>query len=338
MKIAAYSYRDFDEAKYFKKFSARYGVEIIPVREAPGVENAVLAAGCRGVSILTTPVTEEVIRAWKEQGVEHISTRTVGYDHVDVEAVRKYGMALSNVTYSTGSVADYTVMLILMAVRRMKSIIKRAEGMDYSLPGNIGREMKDLTVGVVGTGKIGIHVMRNLSGFGCRILASSPHEKEEARQYGTYCSLEQLFRDSDVITFHVPAGNDTFHMVNRETIAAMKDGVVLVNTARGSVIDTRALIEALESKKVGAAALDVIEHEIGIYYGDYKYQVIGHREMSILKDMPNVLMLPHMAFYTENAISDMVENSILHILKGDGSLVQAAAVREEERNRADGNR
>ena len=310
MKIAAYSYRDFDEAKYFEKFSARYGVEIIPVREAPGVENAVLAAGCRGVSILTTPVTEEVIRAWKEQGVEHISTRTVGYDHVDVEAVRKYGMALSNVTYSTGSVADYTVMLILMAVRRMKSIIKRAEGMDYSLPGNIGREMKDLTVGVVGTGKIGIHVMRNLSGFGCRILASSPHEKEEARQYGTYCSLEQLFRDSDVITFHVPAGNDTFHMVNRETIAAMKDGVVLV----------------------------VIEHEIGIYYGDYKYQVIGHREMSILKDMPNVLMLPHMAFYTENAISDMVENSILHILKGDGSLVQAAAVREEERNRADGNR
>ena len=114
--------------------------------------------------------------------------------------------------------------------------------------------------------------------------------------------------------------------------------MVLVNTARGSVIDTRALIEALESKKVGAAALDVIEHEIGIYYGDYKYQVIGHREMSILKDMPNVLMLPHMAFYTENAISDMVENSILHILKGDGSLVQAAAVREEERNRADGNR
>lgn len=88
MKIAAYSYRDFDEAKYFEKFSARYGVEIIPVREAPGVENAVLAAGCRGVSILTTPVTEEVIRAWKEQGVEHISTRTVGYDHVDVEAVR----------------------------------------------------------------------------------------------------------------------------------------------------------------------------------------------------------------------------------------------------------
>ena len=321
MKIAAYSYRDFDEARYFEKFSRQYGVEIVPVREAPNRENAALAAGCQGASVITTPITEEIIRAWKEAGVKHISTRTVGYDHVDVEAARRLGMAVSNVTYSTGSVADYTVMLILMALRRMKSIIKRAEGMDYSLPGNIGRELADLTVGVVGTGKIGIHVMRNLSGFGCRILASSPHEKPEARQYGTYCSLEELFRDSDVITFHVPAGDGTFHMVNRDTLASMKDGVVLVNTARGSIIDTQALIEALESGKVGAAALDVIEHEIGIFYGDYKYQVIGHREMSILKDLPNVLMLPHMAFYTENAISDMVEHSIAHIVGGDGNVV-----------------
>lgn len=322
MKIAAYNYRDFDEAQFFEKFAREFDVEIIPVRETPSVGNATLAEGCEGVSVITTPITEDIIHAWKEVGVRHISTRTIGYDHVDLDAAKKYGMAVSNVTYSTGSVADYTVMLILMALRRMKSIIKRAEGMDYSLKGNIGREIGSLTVGVVGTGKIGTHVMRNLSGFGCKLLAYDPYENEEAKRYGTYCSLQELFVNSDVITFHTPATKSSFHMVNADTIREMKDGVIIVNTARGSIIDTPALIEALESGKIGGAALDVIEKELGIFYGDYKYQVIGHREMSILKDLPNVLMLPHMAFYTENAVSDMVEHSIAHIVNGDGNVLE----------------
>ena len=322
MKIAAYNYRDFDEAQYFTKFGKQYNVEIIPIRETPTLENAKLAKGCEGVSVITTPVTEELIKEWKEMGVKHISTRTIGYDHVDVEAAKKYQIAVSNVTYSTGSVADYTVMLILMALRRMKSIIKRAEGMDYSLAGNIGREIGDLTVGVVGTGKIGTHVMRNLSGFGCELLAYDPYENSEVPKYGRYCSLSELMEQSDVITFHTPATQSSYHMVNEETLATMKDGVVIVNTARGSIIDTPAFINALESGKVGAAALDVIENELGIFYGDYKYQVIGHREMAILKDLPNVLMLPHMAFYTENAVSDMVEHSIWHIVNGDGNVTK----------------
>jgi lactate dehydrogenase-like 2-hydroxyacid dehydrogenase len=320
MKIAAYNYRDFDEAPYFEKFGRQYGAEIVPIRETPTPENAALAEGCEGVSVITTPITEDIIQIWKAAGVKHISTRTIGYDHVDVEAAEKYGMAVSNVTYSTGSVADYTVMLILMALRKMKSIIKRAEGMDYSLVGSIGKEIGDLTIGIVGTGKIGTHVMRNLSGFGCRLIAYDLCENEEAKKYGDYCSLEELFKTSDVITFHTPATESSFHMVNKESIETMKDGVILINTARGSIIDTPAFIDAVERGKIGAAALDVIEKELGIFYGDYKYQVIGHREMSILKDLPNVLMLPHMAFYTENAISDMVEHSIAHIVQGEGNV------------------
>jgi D-lactate dehydrogenase len=320
MKIAAYNYRDSDEGQYFEKFGKQYNVEIIPIRETPTPENAKLAKGCQGVSVITSPITAEVIQAWHEVGVEHISTRTIGYDHIDLDTAKQCGIAISNVTYSTGSVADYTVMLILMALRRMKSIIKRAEGMDYSLDGNIGRELKDLTVGVVGTGKIGTHVMRNLSGFGCSMLAYDPCQNSEAAALGTYCSPEELFRQSDVITFHTPATKSSFHMVNADSLATMKDGVVLVNTARGSIIDTPAFIDALESGKVGAAALDVIENELGIFYGDYKYQVLGHREMAILRDLPNVLMLPHMAFYTENAISDMVEHSIQHIMENNGNV------------------
>lgn len=322
MKIAAYNYRDFDEAPYFEKFGKQYNVEIIPIRETPGVQNAHLAEGCEGVSVITTPITEDIMKIWKEKGVKHISTRTIGFDHVDLEAAKNLGLAVSNVAYSTGSVADYTVMLILMTLRRMKSIMKRAEGMDYSLIGSIGREIGDLTIGVVGTGKIGTHVMRNLSGFGCSVLACDPYENEEAKKYGQYCPLEELFARSDVITFHTPATKSSFHMVNADTIRTMKDGVLIINTARGSIIDTPAFIDALESGKIGGAALDVIENELGIFYGDYKYKVIGHREMSILKDLPNVLMLPHMAFYTENAVSDMVEHSICHILEGNGNVVE----------------
>ncbi len=316
MKIAAYNYRDFDEAFYFEKFAKQYNVEIIPIRDNPTADNAHLAEGCEGVTVITQPITEEIISIWEKVGVKHISTRTIGYDHIDLDAAKRHNMLVSNVTYSTGSVADYTVMLMLMCLRRMKSIIKRAEGMDYGLPGNIGREIKDLTIGVVGTGKIGTHVIKNLSGFGCKIIAYDPYQNPEAASIASYVELDELFKEADVITFHTPAVESSFHMVNKETIKTMKDGVIIINTARGSIIDTPAFIDALDEGKIGGAGLDVIENELGIFYGDYKYQVIGHREMSILKDYPNVLMLPHMAFYTENAISDMVEHSICHILEG----------------------
>ncbi|MCQ2505066.1 MAG: D-isomer specific 2-hydroxyacid dehydrogenase family protein [Saccharofermentans sp.] len=316
MKIAAYNYRDFDEALYFEKFAKQYNVEIVPIRDNPTADNAHLAEGCEGVTVITQPITEEIISIWEKVGVKHISTRTIGYDHIDLDAAKRHNMLVSNVTYSTGSVADYTVMLMLMCLRRMKSIIKRAEGMDYGLPGNIGREIKDLTIGVVGTGKIGTHVIKNLSGFGCKIIAYDPYQNPEAASIASYVELDELFKEADVITFHTPAVESSFHMVNKETIKTMKDGVIIINTARGSIIDTPAFIDALDEGKIGGAGLDVIENELGIFYGDYKYQVIGHREMSILKDYPNVLMLPHMAFYTENAISDMVEHSICHILEG----------------------
>lgn len=321
MKIAVYNYRDFDEALFFEKFSKQYNVEIVPIRDRQTVENAHLAQGCQGVSIVTQEATRDIIKIWAENGVKHLSTRTIGFDHIDLEAAKEFNIKVSNVTYSTGSVADYTVMLMLMCLRRMKSIIKRAEGMDYGLVGNLGREIKDLTVGVVGTGKIGTHVLKNLTGFGCKLLAYDPYKNPEAESIAQYVSLEELYKNSDIITFHTPANPSSFHMVNSETLKIMKDGVVIINTARGTIIDTPVFIDAIESGKIGAAGLDVIENELGIFYGDYKYQNVKNREMSILKDFPNVLMLPHMAFYTENAISDMVEHSICHILEDDGNVL-----------------
>ena len=258
MKIAAYNYREFDEGKYFEKFAKEYDVEIVKIPVPQTVENAHLAQGCEGVTIITQPTTAEIINAWKEIGIKHISTRTIGYDHIDLEAARAAGMQVSNVTYSTGSVADYTVMLMLMCLRKMKSIIKRAEGMDYSLPGNIGMEIGNLTVGVVGTGRIGTHVLKNLTGFGCKLLCYDPFRNETASSIATYVSMEELFAQADIITFHTPATPESFHMVNAETLKTMKDGVIIINTARGSIIDTQAFLDAVESGKVGAAGLDVI--------------------------------------------------------------------------------
>ena len=314
MKIAVYNYREFDEAKYFEKFAKQYHVEIVKIYETPDLDNAKKAKDCLGVSVITTAITQDIIEIWHDLGVEHISTRTIGYDHIDLSAAKANQMMVSNVTYSTASVANYTVMVMLMALRKMKMIMRRAVSFDYSLVDSIGLEIENMTVGVVGTGAIGQKVIKNLSGFGCKIIAYDPFEKEAVKQYATYVSMDEIIRQSDILTFHVPALENTYHLVNQDTIAKMKDGVIIVNTARGSVIDTGDLITALESGKIAACALDVIENELGLYYADYKYQVIGNHELSILRDMPNVLLTPHMAFYTEQAVSDMVEHSIASIV------------------------
>lgn len=314
MKIAVYNYREFDEGKYFQKFSEKYDVEIVKCYETPNIENAILASGCQGVSVITSAITEEIIKCWYQLGVKHISTRTIGYDHIDIQAAKKYSMEVSNVTYSTASVANYTVMTMLMALRKMKMIMKRADGWDYSLKDSIGLELENMTVGVIGTGAIGQKVIKNLSGFDCDILAYDPFVKEEVKKYAKYVSLDKIFEKSDILTFHVPATKDTYHIVRKETIDKMKDNVIIINTARGSVINTNDLIDALEIGKIGSCALDVIENELGLYYDDYKYQNIGNHELSILRDMPNVLLTPHMAFYTEQAVSDMVEHSIASIV------------------------
>lgn len=314
MKIAVYNYREFDEGKYFEKFSKQYNVEIVKIYQAPSIDNATLAANCSGVSVITTAITKAIIDIWHDLGVQHISTRTIGYDHIDLKAAKNNSMIVSNVTYSTASVANYTVMMMLMALRKMKMIMLRANGFDYSLDGSIGLELENMTVGVVGTGAIGQKVIQNLSGFGCKILAYDPFIKEDVKKYATYVTMDEIISNSDIITFHVPALENTYHLVCKETIEKMKNGVIIVNTARGSVINTEDLIKALEEGKIGACALDVIENELGLYYGDYKYQVIGNHELSILRDMPNVLLTPHMAFYTEQAVSDMVEHSIASIV------------------------
>lgn len=309
MKIAVFNCRP-DERGFFEFYKKEYNIELTLTTEAPTLENSSFVKGCQAVSTITTPIGRDLLQVWKEAGIQTVSTRTVGYDHIDLAAAKEFGISVSNVSYTPHTVAEYTVMTILMTIRRMKTILTRYQVQDYSLTEVRGKELKNMTVGVVGTGKIGEQVIRNLSGFGCRILAYDPFPKDSLKEAVRYTNLEELWRESDILTFHTPASKETYHMVNRSTLKKMKQGVILINMARGSLIDTAALIEGLEQGMVSSAALDVLESEGGIYYQDYKYTITKHHDMAVLNAMPNVLMTPHTAFFTDEAVADMIRYSM----------------------------
>ena len=216
MKIFVYSYREFDEAEYFQKFSKEYGVELGITTDDPTMENAHLAEGYEYVSIITTKIDEELMERFHELGVKMISTRTIGYDHVDIAAAKRLGMHVSNVSYSPECVADYTVMLMLMSIRKMKRIMQREEINDFSLPGIQGRELPNFTVGVLGTGRIGRAVIRDLSGFGCKIYAYDKYENEAVKERAQYTGLDTIYKECDLITLHMPLLEDNFHLIGKE--------------------------------------------------------------------------------------------------------------------------
>lgn len=309
MKIFVYNYRD-DEAEFFEKFGREYDVEIGYTREYPSLENAKLAEGYDALSIIVSDMNAEILTRFHELGIKSITTRSIGYEHFDLEKAKELGIKISNVSYSTDSVANYAIMLMLMCCRKAKHIMERSSMQDYSLPGKMGREISNCTVGIVGTGRIGATVLKHLSGFGCKLIAYDIYENPKVAEYAEYVTKDELIEQADIISFHAPATEENYHFVNSETVSRMKDGVILINTARGTLIDTEALISGLESGKISAAGLDVIEQEFGLYYYNLTGTVIENRELAILRSFPNVILTPHTAFYTDQAISDMVEISI----------------------------
>jgi D-lactate dehydrogenase len=217
---------------------------------------------------------------------------------------------VSNAEYSPYSVSNYTVMMLLMLVRKSCYIVARTHSMNYSISDMQGREMQNLTIGVIGTGRIGQAVIRNLSGFGCRIIGYDPYPNEEMKKYMEYVDISGLYKESDVISLHVPYFQSNYHMINKETIEKMKDGVIILNAARGELIDTSDLIDGLESGKIGGAGIDCFENESGIIHKDHLCNIIKNRELAILKSFPNVIVTPHVAFFTDQAAQDMVRCSL----------------------------
>ncbi|MBC6448639.1 D-lactate dehydrogenase VanH [Actinokineospora xionganensis] len=304
-----------DEAAVFRELAPRRGVVPTITEDAVSEANSELARGNRCVSVGHKACIENsTLLALSRVGVEYLSTRSIGYNHIDVRYAESVGITVGNVSYSPDSVADYTVMLMLMAVRNAKSTIRRADVHDYRLHAVRGKELRDLTVGVVGTGRIGAAVMDRLRGFGCHIVACDRRPETSA----DHVPLDEVLRLSDIVTLHTPLNADTRHLLNRQRLARMKYGAFVVNTGRGALLDTDALVSALESGALGGAALDVLEGEEGIFYADCRNRVIESKSLLRLQEMPNVLISPHTAYYTDHALWDTVENSIINCLKFEG--------------------
>lgn len=318
MKIIAYDVRN-DEINDFDKLSENLGIEIKYVREHLTETTAYLSEGYDGVTILGhSYIGPEILDKLKEFNIKFLSTRTAGYNHIDIKYANEIGIRVSNADYAPNGVADFTVMLILMCIRHYKQALFRGNVNDYSLAGLQGKEMRNLTIGVIGTGRIGASVIENLQGFGSKILAYDVYKNETLKDKVTYVDLDTLYSECDVITLHTPLFDSTYHMINKESISKMKDGVVLVNCARGELMDLPDLIEGIESRKIGALGLDVIENEEGIYHMDRRTDIIINREMAYLRQFPNVIMTQHMAFYTEEAVTSMVScgiNSLISFIK-----------------------
>lgn len=302
---------EHDEAAMFRELAPRFGLDVEITPAAATESTAALAYGKLCVSVgHKTPVGEATLRALSEMGVRYLSTRSVGANHVDVRSATSLGIRVETVPYSPDSVADYTLMLMLMVLRHAGSVMNRARMHDYRLSNARGRELRDLTVGVVGTGRIGRAVMQRLDGFGCRTLA---HDIRPAAGV-SHVTLDALLESSDIVTLHTPLTDATRHLLDRRRIEQMKPGAVIINTARGALIDTEALVPALERGRLGGAALDVVEGEQGIFYADRRTDPIGSRLWMRLHALPNVVISPHTAYYTDHALFDTVINSMRNCL------------------------
>jgi D-specific alpha-keto acid dehydrogenase len=300
-----------DEAEQFRELSPRFGVEATITSVAVAQETVISVPRNRCISVgHKSELTAPTLRALQGAGVEHVSTRSIGLDHIDLEAAEALGIAVDNAVYAPDGVADFTLMLILMLVRDAKRVIRAAEQQDFRLGSVRGRDLCDLTVGVIGMGNIGRAVVERMRGFGCRVLAHT--NGLDARADAELVSLSRLLVESDVVTLHVPLTADTHHCIGREQLALMKEKAFLVNTGRGALVDTDALLAALENGTLGGAALDVLEGEEGIFYVDRTTTPVEHDALLRLQALPNAIVTPHTAYYTRRALRDTVERTLVN--------------------------
>lgn len=320
MKIYAYEVRE-DEKEAFRMLAERHGAEITLSADGASMDNADALEGYDGISMLgMNKIDRPLLTKYRDMGIFYISTRTIGYNHIDIQAARELGIHVCNASYPPNGVADFTVMMILMCLRHYKQAMWRGQVNDFSLAGLQGRDLNRLTVGIMGTGKIGAQVARNLSGFGCRMLAYDVRENEAVKGLAEYVDMDTIFREADIITLHMPLLPETRHIISRESIRKMKDGVILINCARGELTDIDALVEGIETMKIGALGMDTVEGEEGIVHEDRRVDIIPNRNWFYLRQFRNVSMTQHMAFYTREAVDSMVRcgvEGILQMARGD---------------------
>lgn len=309
MKLFLYSLRAYDEKPICEELAIRYGWSVGSSSEAPSLQNAILAAGYDAISFTVSTMDKTLLETFARLGVRAIICRSIGYDHVDLKAAEALELAVYHAAYPPEGVADYAIMLAMMGLRKMPLVMKKSAEGDFTLRGRIGRALGDVSVGVVGTGRIGLTVLRHLSGFGSKLFYWNRKPNPEADKLATYLALDKLLAASDVVTLHLSSNPETFHLLDARRLGLMKQDSVLVNTARGQLVDTSALIASLQDGRPGFALLDVQEKEDGLYYFGHRGETIPYPEYRKLQAMEQVLLSPHIAFYTEGDLRAEIQSN-----------------------------
>lgn len=260
--------------------------------------------------VLSAPVLESLSRA----GVRAVLLRCAGYNNVDLVAAEHLGLAVANVpSYSPEAVAEYAVALIQTLNRRTHRAYNRVREGNFALDGLLGRTLSGKTVGLVGTGRIGIAFARIMKGFGCTLYACDPFPSAEFKELGEYITLEELLPKCDFISLHCPLTDETRHVISDETLSKVKPGAFLVNTSRGGLVDTKAAISALKEKRLAGLALDVYEGEGKLFYDDHSGDIIEDDDLARLMTFLNVLVSGHQAFFTEEALREIAECTLRNL-------------------------
>ncbi len=315
IKVAFFDSKPYDEAS-FKKANEKYGFDIRFYKGHLNKDNVVLSKGADVVCIFVNAVVDaNVIDDLIENGVKLIALRCAGYNNVDIKAAHNRIKVVRVPAYSPYAVAEHTLALMLTLNRKTHKAYSRTREGNFSLNGLLGFDMHGKIAGMIGTGKIAKILIQALSGMGLKIVAYDLYpDNDFAKQYNVeYVSLDELYGRSDIISLPCPLNKDTEYIINTDSTAKMKDGVMIINTGRGKLIHTHTLIKGLKSKKIGAAGLDVYEEESDYFFEDRSNNVIDDDVLARLLSFNNVIVTSHQAFFTKEALENIAETTLVNI-------------------------
>lgn len=316
MKIAFFDTKSYDKPS-FDKYGEKMGVSFKYFETKLTEDTAGLANGFDGVCIFVNDVVNaKVIDKLCEMGVKLVALRCAGFNNVDMKHAFGKIHVLRVPAYSPYAVAEHTMALLLTSIRRIHKAYIRTRDFNFSLAGMTGFDLHGKTVGIVGTGKIGRVFADICRGFGMKILAYDKYPADDFADGDNirYVTLDELFACSDIISLHCPLTEETHHMISEESIEKCKRGVVILNTSRGALVDSEALLAAIKSRKVGAACLDVYEEESDFFFEDFSGHILEDDTLARLISMPNVIVTSHQAFLTEEALSNIAETTVQNIV------------------------
>ncbi|WP_187263826.1 2-hydroxyacid dehydrogenase [Pontibacter beigongshangensis] len=315
MNVIFFSSKAYDK-QFFQEANQQHGFALNFMEMPLTTATAILAKGHEVVCVFVNDtVSADILQVLAEQGVKLIALRSAGFNNVDLKAAAAVGIKVVRVpAYSPFSVAEHTIALILTLNRKTHRAYNRVKEGNFSLNGLMGFDLYGKTAGLIGLGKIGLCTARILKGFGCRVLGYDMVETEEQREIGIeFSSLDRLYRESDIVSLHCPLTPQTYHIINEDAISKMKKGVMLINTSRGALVDTKAVIVGLKSEQISNLGLDVYEEEADLFFEDLSNKVIQDDVFMRLLSFNNVLITGHQAFFTSNALQSIAEVTLQNI-------------------------